>query len=213
MHGCVPRPRSLGGGGVLPAGTLRRWRPSVTDPRRLLIKATDIRGLRTAARDYAETERLKADLRDLRRSRRPFHLNRGELDRIFMWKLERQNGRQVAVRDATPDAMSEVVTRAAFEIDDAGSDMEADVRIGLLAALPGVGVPVASAILALNDPDHYCVIDFRGWRAAFGERRSSFSNAQYLDYRRAMSLLGRELGWPVQEVDLAVWAHDSKKNP
>jgi hypothetical protein len=185
----------------------------VTNPRRLLIKATDIRRLRTAARDYETTERLKSDLRGLRRSRRPFLLNREELDRIFMWKLERQYGRHVAVRDATPDSMSQVVTRAAFEIDDGGSDMEADIRLGLLSALPGVGVPVASAILAMNDPDHYCVIDFRGWRAAFGERRSSFSNVQYLAYRQAMSVLGRELGWPVQEVDLAVWAYDSMKNP
>jgi len=45
------------------------------------------------------------------------------------------------------------------------------VRLGLLVALSGVGVPVASAALALTEPQQCCVVDFRGWRAVFEEKR------------------------------------------
>jgi hypothetical protein len=101
------------------------------------------------------------------------------------------------------------VTRAAFAIHDGGSDLEARVRLGVLTALPGVAVPVASAILALADPEHYCVIDFRAWRAMFGEDRRDFSIPQYLAYRRPVLELASELGWTPQEVDLAIWAFDA----
>jgi hypothetical protein len=85
--------------------------------------------------------------------------------------------------------------------------------LGLLVAIPGVGIPVASAILALSDPQRYCVIDFRGWRALFCEERTAFSVKDYLRYREEVAHLAVDLGWSVQETDLAVWEYDREAKP
>jgi 2C-methyl-D-erythritol 2,4-cyclodiphosphate synthase len=71
-----------------------------------------------------------------------------------------------------------------------------------------VGVPVASAILALVFPEKYSVIDFRGWRQVFGEERTTFSVSDYRRYLTEIQKLAQELGWIVQEVDLAIWEYD-----
>jgi hypothetical protein len=73
-----------------------------------------------------------------------------------------------------------------------------------------VGVPVASAILALADPDRYCVIDFRGWRAMFGEKRPAFDIPSYIRYLSKIRQFSQELGWLVQETDLAIWEYDRR---
>jgi hypothetical protein len=83
--------------------------------------------------------------------------------------------------------------------------------MGLLVALPGVGVPVASAVLALTDPERYCVIDFRGWRTVFDEERTAFSIRDYLRYRGEVARVAVNLGWPVQETDLAIWEYDRRR--
>jgi hypothetical protein len=173
------------------------------------LTAADIRDLHGAAPDYSETEELKAGLAHLRRTRKPFCLHRAELELIFRWKLGQQYGRQKSIREGTRDSTYRTITRAAFEIDEEGSDREAEMRLRILMALPGVGMGVASAILALSDPTRYCVIDFRGWRAVFSEERREFCISHYLEYRVAIANLAAVLGWPVQEADLAVWAYDN----
>jgi hypothetical protein len=69
-------------------------------------------------------------------------------------------------------------------------------------------VPVASAILALTEPERNCVIDFRGWRAVFNDERREFDTPAYILYLTKIRNLAQELGWPVQEADLAVWEYD-----
>lgn len=177
-----------------------------------MVRAADIRDLRRAADDYDETEELKRTLRRLK-ANRPFCLGEEMLDNIFRWKLRTQYGRQKAMRDQNTDVTYCTVTRAAFEIEDNNRpDYEARLRFALLCALPGVGVPVASAILALAEPDKYCVIDFRGWRAVFGEQRSTFGIPQYLKYREKVRTLADELRWSIQETDLALWEWDRRKH-
>lgn len=74
-----------------------------------------------------------------------------------------------------------------------------------------VGVPIASAVLALVYPTEYCVIDFRGWRQVFEQDRRQFTISDYKRYLVKVRELSRELQWPVQEVDLAVWEYDSRQ--
>ena len=87
---------------------------------------------------------------------------------------------------------------------------ELELRVGLLCTLRGVGVPVASAILALVYPEEYGVIDFRVWRQVFGEERSMFSISDYKRYLHEIHKLAKELAWTVQEVDLAIWGYDKE---
>jgi len=175
-----------------------------------MIKADDLRDLRTGSDDYEKTEALKADFLKQRDERQPFFLTAEELDRVFRWKLRGQYGRQHQLRAKSSDAAYRAVVEATFKIVGPDLEYESATRLRLLTALPGIGIPVASAILALTEPAHYCVIDFRGWRAVFGEMRNNFTIKDYLRYRTEVARFAAELGWSAQETDLAIWELDRR---
>ena len=173
-----------------------------------MIQATDIKGLRFAAGDYKEAEFIKANLRRIRKERNPFFLTKCDLKPIFKWKLRNQIDRVKRHLEKNSDRAYEVITQAAFSINEDDWKLESELRIGVLTALHGVGVPIASAILALAEPSRYCVIDFRGWRAVFDEKRSAFDISFYIRYITVIRQFALELGWPIQETDMAVWEYD-----
>jgi len=173
-----------------------------------MIQANDIRDLRTAAADYEETERIKSDIRALRDIRQPLFLTQKDLYPIFKWKLRGQFDRVKGHLKKNSDKAYETITKAALSIQESDWELEAHLRLGVLTSLHGVGVPVASAILALTEPERNCVIDFRGWRAVFNEERREFDTPAYILYLTKIRNLAQELGWPVQEADLAVWEYD-----
>jgi hypothetical protein len=176
----------------------------------MCVRANDIRPLRTASPDYAATEALKAAFRELRNKRRPFFLTAQELDDVFHWKLRGQYGRTKRHRAMNSEAAYRAATQTAFSILDPDVDRECIARLAALTSLHGVGVPVASAILALVDPGEYCVVDFRGWRQVFCKERASFLASHYLRYRAEVAQIATSLGWTVQETDLAIWEYDRR---
>ncbi|MCS7056213.1 MAG: hypothetical protein NZM18_08615 [Thermoflexales bacterium] len=175
-----------------------------------MIQSAQLIPYRTASDDHGLTERLKAKFAHLRAERHPFYLLPEEFDEILRWKLRGQYDRQRAMRGAYTEDVIRIVTGAAFAITHPDEDCETELRIGILCSMRGVGVPVASAVLALVLPEKYAVVDFRGWRQVFGEEKRSFSILDYKRYLREVKRLAAELGWPVQEVDLAIWAYDLK---
>ncbi len=156
---------------------------------------------------------MKAEFQRCRNARKPFYLTRDQLDRVFKWKLRSQYGRQSERRARNSDAAYETVTEAVFKIVSPDVEYECAVRLRLLTALEGVGVPVASAVLALTEPERYCVIDFRAWRSVFGEDRTAFSVGDYIRYRNEVARLAANLGWPIQEADAAIWEYDRRRSP
>lgn len=174
--------------------------------------ADDIRELRTACPDWGATEALKADLARLRTQRTPFYLTGDDLESIFRWKLSAQYGRGKRLRDTNSEAAYRIATTAAFSVDEPDDGLDLELRVGFLTTLCGVGVPVASAILALVEPERYCVIDFRGWRAVFGERRQTFGIPQYRAYLGRVREVAAELAWSPQETDLAIWELDRRRH-
>jgi len=175
-----------------------------------MITAEQIAPFRTSSEDYGDTERLKARFAQLRRERQPFYLTRMEFEEILRWKLRGQYGRQQARRSANTEDVIKAITGVALTITHSDEDYELELRVNLLCALRGVGVPVASAVLALVYPERYAVIDFRGWRQVFGEEKAGFSIADYKRYLKEVRRLADQLGWLPQEVDLAIWAYDRK---
>lgn len=173
-----------------------------------MIVATALIPYRTSSDDYELTEHLKAQFARLRRERQPLYLTSEEFDQILRWKLRGQYGRRQEKRKANTEDVIRTVTGAALSVTHPDEDYETELRLGILCSLRGVGVPVASAVLALVFPEKYAVIDFRGWRQIFGEERRTFSIADYKRYLREIRRLAAELGWPVQEVDLAIWEYD-----
>ena len=96
-------------------------------------------------------------------------------------------------------------------------DLEEDVRIRVLCALRGIGVPVASAVLAWTFPERWPVIDRRAWSslADFGlvqkrSKQSPFSAANWVEYLEIVKPLAQELNWIPQKVDFWLYAYQSK---
>jgi len=172
-----------------------------------MITAAQIAPLRTAAIDYEKTKRLKEKLARVRRERQPLYLTKAEFEEILQWKLGQQIGRQRERRSANTEEIIRAVTGLALTITHSDKEYELELRMGILCALRGVAIPVASAVLALAFPEEYAVIDFRGWRQIFGEGETVFSIPKYKRYLREVRRLADELGWPVQEVDHAIWEY------
>lgn len=173
-----------------------------------MITPEELIPYRTSSDDYSLTEELKSQFARLRRERQPFYLTEAEFDQILHWKLRSQYGRQQARRQANTGNIIRAITGLALTISHPDPDYELELRIGALCTLRGVGVPVASAILALVYPETYAVIDFRGWRQVFGERKSTFTISDYKRYLQQLQDIAAALKWPVQEVDLAIWEYD-----
>lgn len=173
-----------------------------------MITAAQLIPYRAMSEDYNQTEHLKTRFARVRLERRPFYLTSDEFDEILHWKLRGQYGRQAERRKANTEQVIGIVTQAAFAIVHPDEEYELELRMGILCTLRGVGVPIASAILALVFPEKYAVIDFRGWRQVFGEEKRAFSVADYKRYLREIKRLAQEIGWLVQEVDLAIWGYD-----
>lgn len=175
-----------------------------------MITAAQIAELRAVSDDYPETARLKSLFAQLRRERDPLFLTQSEFDDVLRWKLRGQYGRSQLRRQGNIEAVVRTVTRAALTIAHDDPEYELELRVAILCALRGVSVPVASSVLTLVYPQEYAVIDFRVWRQLFGEERRQFGISEYKRYLREVRRLAEELGWTVQEVDLAIWAYDMK---
>jgi hypothetical protein len=177
-----------------------------------VITAKEIKPLYKQAVDYAETEQLKTKLARLRRERQPLYLTAAEFDEILRWKLIQQYGRVQHLLVSNTDEIIRAVTGLALTITHPDNEYELELRMDILCALRGVSTPVASAVLALVFPEEYAVIDFRGWRQLFDEKRDVFSTPDYKKYMYKIRQLANELGWPVQEADHAIWEYDRRSS-
>ena len=170
-----------------------------------MITSQQLAPNRYSGDDCDPTERLKAEFGQARKERRPMYLTMDEFDRILHWKLRQQYGRQKARRAANSEQVVRAITETALNIAHPDPDYEVELRLGVLCALRGVDVPVASAVLALVFPEKYAVVDFRNWRQVFDQERDVFSVPDYKRYLCRIRVLAEELGWLPQEVDLAIW--------
>ena len=178
-----------------------------------MIRAKDLIPLRGFSSDMAETNRLLEKFRTKWKDACSVYLTYSELDEVMKWKLRGQYGRTVRYRQGLTDETVRTVTKAAFGIRLQEKSLELRMRIGVLTVLPGVGVPVASAILALVDPETYGVLDFRAWRQVFPNKQVDYSASGYLRYMQKIWPLVDELQWTAQEVDLAIWQYDLEHPP
>ena len=152
--------------------------------------------------DLAEAERLKQRL-----VRRVPCLSRDEFLEICRWKLRDQYGRAARLLESSSQKRIKRITQMALAFKDKDAEFELSGRVKTLSLLPGVGLGVASAILALSFPRKYAPIDPRVWRALFDEERSVFQLADYGRYLDRLSELAAEAraldpkgAWSVQLV-------------
>lgn len=170
-----------------------------------MISLEAIKAVPRQGKDWNEAEKIKSDLEKLKKHRQPFFLDPVDLAPVMRYKLREQERRSTKHRERWTTEFVAAVTRAAFSIRLENRETEAAVRVGILSVLPGVGIPVASAILALTEPEKYAIVDFRVWRQLFGTEKRSFASTDYIVYMRRIWQLAEELRWPPQIVDWCIW--------
>lgn len=121
-------------------------------------------------------------------------LTAADLKRMGEWKSERRADLLLE----NPDHVVKAVTKLAFELADEG------YGVGLLCALSGVDVRMASAFLALHNPSRFGVLDQFAWRALFGEEPGYYGEKQWSEYITEIQRLANEFGWTPREVDKAL---------
>jgi hypothetical protein len=189
------------------------------------VEAADLRAIRLKSGlhieddDWMTSEALKQHFAQAKLRRDPMFLTDDEFFRIAHWKLISQYGRAARhLEKNTADGIERVTAHAFSFSCSADPDLELDVRVQTLRVLPGVGMGVASAMLALCYPESYAPIDFRVWRQLFGTDLNMFDLPEY---RRNMARL-RELvaelrdidpegHWTVQLVDYYCWERDKAR--
>lgn len=172
-----------------------------------MITAEILKPYRDKASDHEETKSLKSDFAKLKRERIPLYLTKDDLDKILKWKLRSQYWRQSQIRQDNINDIIKSVTALGLNICHKNKDYELELRLSILKVLRGVGVPVASAILALIYPEEYAVIDRLNWRVLYNKDKEEFTINQYKKYLSDIKSFAKELKWLPQEVDLAVWAY------
>jgi hypothetical protein len=96
--------------------------------------------------------------------------------------------------------------------------------------LNGVGVPVASAILTVIFPKHYCVLDYRAFRALLWITSKSFRFVNYIElwnilenfrnyatlesytnYLEKIKNLATKHRISPRKIEMALWMYDKRK--
>ncbi len=151
--------------------------------------------------DYREERQLKGWL--AKQSGRKF-LDRKRFLGIAMWKTPRAKDHYEANRAG----FVRQVTDQAFQACDDR------LRLHILMALDGVGVPVASTLLHFAFPDTYPILDVRALTTLTkaglwsGNEPGASTPADWLKYTRLMRRLAKKLRIDLRTLDRALWAFD-----
>jgi hypothetical protein len=157
--------------------------------------------------DFAETQELKKRIQSAVFSRNPAYLNATELDQIIAWKLDSQYPRSKALRSLNSDNVVVPVTRACLEVATHDSLYSLELKIRILSTLRGVATPLASAVLALLEPDKYAVIDTILWEFFTGQEKQAFSATEYQIFLARIEDLSKVTGLSMQETEHALWIY------
>src|SRR3989344_3728775 len=168
-----------------------------------MIHCDEIKKYYSLAIDKQATENLIDKIDKLKNDRRPFFLDLNDFYDILYWKLYNQFYRLKRFILKNTDDEIKSVTKNIFNIQINDEKQLTELRLKKLDALPAVGIPVASAILAITYPEKYCVIDFRIWRQIFNEKRTTFTIKNYLDLLNEVLTISKRCGLTPQKVDLA----------
>jgi thermostable 8-oxoguanine DNA glycosylase len=133
------------------------------------------------------------------------YTQRQELYEIARWK----SPRRANLVNENPDRVVHEVTEVAITLMACAPDY----TVNLLAVLKGIGIPTASAVLAVVDPKNFGIIDIRAWRTLSQWRpdrfpwkdSSSFLAKDYLCYLKAIQELAEASELSCREVDMALW--------
>jgi len=129
------------------------------------------------------------------------YLTTPQLKAVALWKTPRVSK---IVNEKNPDQIVKEITAFALKIPDE------KYKIRLLCSLDGIGIPRASAILAMSDPKKYGVIDVNAWRALTGKKKGGFNADDWEFYLTEIRKLATKHGKTPREIDMALMKHGQK---
>jgi hypothetical protein len=118
---------------------------------------------------------------------------------VVNWKSARTKDR------ITTDAVIRAATADAFATDDETARMEA------LTTLPGVGVPVASALLLFACGESYPILDVNALASLGHKRRGVYPTEFWVRYLTFVRHLAAENGMSARTVEKALWENDKQR--
>jgi hypothetical protein len=124
------------------------------------------------------------------------HYTRPEVLTVYRWKSDRSSGLYTA-----SDQQTESTTARVFATADEYERMEE------LTSLPGVGVPVGSALLFAAFPDDYPILDVRALESLGVRPRSVYPIDFWLDYLEYCRQLADSSGVSIRTLDKALWQY------
>lgn len=129
--------------------------------------------------------------------------SRKNFETIFAWKTKNRGKSRIQNND---DERIESVLRKVVESN--GEPPSASIEA--LTSLSGVGVPVASAVMAAIFPERFTVIDFRALDALGANEYSTTSIEEYLKYTSYCKNLAAEWHLSLRDLDRALWKWSEK---
>ncbi len=155
--------------------------------------------------DFISLDSLRGEFFNKLNSRKEKFLDSKEFEQILCWKLDTQAHRSKQLRLVNVDGLVIPITKAYFNLKSENFEYETEVKIKLLTSLKGVGTPLASAVMAITEPQKYCIVDSVLWEFIFNEEKSSFTTNDYLKFHKVILELSEKLDRDVQKTEFTLW--------
>ncbi len=155
--------------------------------------------------DFESLESLRGEYSRKLSLRKEKYLDAKEFEQIICWKLDTQAHRSKQLRLANIDGLVVPITKAYFNLKSENFEYETEIKIKLLTSLKGVGTPLASAVMAITEPQKYCIVDSVLWEFIFHQEKSSFTTNDYLKFHKVISELSQRLDKDLQRAEFTLW--------
>jgi thermostable 8-oxoguanine DNA glycosylase len=156
-------------------------------------------------RNYKDKYRIiEIEINDfLAKQGKPKYFDKEHFIKLAKWKTPRQEDNY----EKNDESLIIEATRLAYETSNSS------LKLHILMALKGVGVPVASTLLHFLHPYEFAIFDVRA-RSSLqkaGKWNRSVNDASsdaWLEYVNIMRDISKAFGVSLRELDKALWAHD-----
>jgi len=122
------------------------------------------------------------------------YLNLNQLYKAALWKTKRVS----KIVKCNPEGVVKAITDFALKLPNER------FKILVLSTLKGIGIPRASAILAMSNPKRYGVIDVNAWYALTGKKKVGFNDKDWAYYLECIRRLAKKHAKTPREIDMAL---------
>lgn len=136
-------------------------------------------------------------------------LNSFDFYAIVVWKANRAKTKVLMGLKTKGLSPNKIMSR----VHDISSDRE---KMKFLADIPGIGTPIASAILTVCYPNRFTVIDYRAWETLldFGYVLSKTMptdiDGYFYKYLPVCKNLANDMKLSLRELDLVLWGRSQR---